>query len=238
MKIALCITGKLRNWRHAWPRIDKYLVQPLAPDIFFYGCSSCHGVDEDTQELRRLGVNNCYVYQDNANIQQYIAGSHNISKYMRHAAPTAAPDRMLGQYFNLLGGANLIRESGKEYDVVIRSRCDVFYHRTPSPEELNVASNGIVLTPGKWAFDWIFPGARSDAFALCNMQTFSQYASIYNYVDRYVNEGCLFHNESLMGHHLRSQGVSHLKCDQHFEFEYPAELQHIADQNRHNYEDK
>ena len=35
-KIAVCMSGMIRNYHHTFDRFKKYIIEPLNPDIFVY----------------------------------------------------------------------------------------------------------------------------------------------------------------------------------------------------------
>ena len=235
MKVALAISGKFRNFKHAFPRMKQYLIDPLKPDIYFYGHPNKEGMDECElfiqDELQPIDYRLYEYTEDHA---QELRSKYAKRDYSRKA-PTTSLDLFLAQYYNLKELSNLITTNPYGYDLVIRSRCDVFYNRELSPPELQDALDGKVVIPNRWDFSWVSGIGCSDVFCIANQENFNKYASIIDHFDEYYQNGCLFHHESVTGWHIREQKLNRVAYESPFEFEYPADLAHIGDQNRHNY---
>ena len=44
MKVAVLVSGMLRTFEETYPRLKKYIIDDLEPDIFFYGYPNKKGM--------------------------------------------------------------------------------------------------------------------------------------------------------------------------------------------------
>lgn len=240
MRICLAISGKLRCYKHCYPRLKQFILEPLAPDVFFYGYENKEGQDQNQKDVKELwNPVRCSIGIETPEIVEFLHHEHHNPEYDGRKAPTTNMDWFYGQYNNLAEVAKLVRKHEiKEkfrYDVVIRSRCDCFYHRTPTAEELSLAAAGNILIPHKWAFNCVQQQAKSDAWAMTDSEGFQKYSMILEKFPEYFAAGCMAHHESACGWNIDAMGLKYIGIESPVEFEFPAELSHIAEQNRHNY---
>jgi len=240
MRICLAISGRLRCFKQCSPRLKQYILDPFKPDVFFYGYENKEGQDQNEKDIKNLwNPVNCSIGIETDGVVDFLRKQYYKSDYNSRKAPTTDSDKMWGQYENLNEVSKMIRQyENREkfrYDVVIRSRCDYFYWKEPTKEELEQAKEGKILIPYIWDFDMVSGIGCSDAWAMTNSDNFQKYASIIGYIDEYFNKGALFHHETMMGWHIREMGLDRIKCENHVWFEFPEELRDVQEQNRHNY---
>lgn len=240
LRIAVAISGKLRCFKEFTPRFKQYILDPLQPDVFFYGYENKEGQDQNEKDIKELWKPTAYsIGVETPDLIETFRRHHYRPEYDQRKATTTNFDWFMGQYENLKGVASMVRRHERRekfrYDIVIRSRCDYFYYRSPTNEELTQAINGDILIPHIWDFDCVSGIGCSDAWAMANSDNFQHYASLIDCFVNYFNKGAVFHHESMMGWHIRELGLNRIKCLNHMWFEFPEELAHVQEQNRHNY---
>jgi hypothetical protein len=96
-----------------------------------------------------------------------------------------------------------------KYDVVFRIRPDMLFLDNKHSELQSIITAGIndkhVYLP---KFPWIITKYTVvDFFAFGNSKTMDIYSEVINHIDSYYNKGLLFHPETLLGFHLKSNGI-------------------------------
>jgi len=210
-KIAVCMSGMIRNYHHTFDRFKKYIIEPLNPDIFVY----THGrTDKD---------------------EDFLVSNYKPIKYLIHRGlPPEAISRInrSGQNYNLTSQFFNINECNKlkkqfedehsfKYDLVMRVRFDAFFNNYFSEEQLNIAISKI-LVPWGWSFTEISHFAKPDIFAMSSSSNMDTYSSLYDRLNDY-NE-CKYHPESLVGYNLMVNNIPTEEYIINFQFHYPDEL--------------
>ena len=95
--------------------------------------------------------------------------------------------------------------------MVIFSRTDLIYHGTPSLEDMLLAKSGKILIPKKWDFWEVHPEAMSNQFAISNSSGMDKYCSQFDCVDSYVNDGIIFHPETITGVHINRMNLKRVE---------------------------
>lgn len=237
----MALSGKLRNYLHCFPRIKQYIIDPLNTNCFFYGYSNHEGLEKNQKDFVELFKPVDYkIIKETPELIKQLRDKYYRPEYDQRKAPTTDFNKFIGQYTNLYQVSQLIKNHEEKnnfaYDIIIRSRVDCFYYRTPTEEELQQAFRGDILIPYIWDFDTVSGIGCSDAWAMTNSENFHKYAGILDKFSGYFDNGCLCHHESATGWHIRELKLNRIKCLNHIWFEYPSELSYIQDQNRHNYE--
>jgi len=119
-------------------------------------------------------------------------------------------DRLFSMYRSIYMSYLLSTFDDSKYDLVLRSRTDMFWH-SPLTECLNnisIAENevwvpagndGGFLQPGQGLCDW---------FAIGTPNSMAIYSSLYLNICKYVSQGVPIHPEFLLKHHLTNSGIS------------------------------
>jgi len=212
MKVALLLTGGLRNYKDTFSSFEHYILKDLNPDVFFYGVENVEGVEKNITDFDNLYnpkeaiINNKQFYNDLTVDINYIKSSY-------------------FSFFNV-SECNKLRlkyqeENNFEYDIVIRCRLDTFWFRYITKDELLLAENNLVI-PKEWCFKEVHEKSLSDIFTITNNSLMNQYSNIFYNIDSYCKE-VKFHPETLMGLHIYKNNIPYHLGVRHFEFFYPSE---------------
>jgi hypothetical protein len=208
MKIALCLSGALRNFEDTFYSFKHFVLDRYSTDVFFYGACNKQGVELNTQILTKLYQPKKYVINTDA---FYNSLAKNNTSYM---------------FYNILKCNDLKtsfeNENNIKYDLVIRARPDCFWFRFLSDEEITLSKTG-VLTPVEWSFRGVNDCARSDMFAIGSSDLMNRYSQIYNNIDEYSKTHIGYHPESLCGYHMQQQNISNIEYKRCIVFEYPSQ---------------
>ena len=222
MRVAVCLSGQLRNFEYTYNRLYKYLLEPLSADVFFYGIPNSKGIQENCKSLEMLyNPKKYYIYEEDPKKFDI-----DFSVYTNRRSETI-PYKVFYQYFNLKKVMELKREYEKnhnfEYDLVIRTRCDNFWFRSLNKEEIdNSLKNNNVVIPDEWDFKNVSPYGTSDVFAAGSSSALDLYATHFDNLHKYYTEGCQFHPETMMGFHLAKIGLNRVSIKTPFWFETPS----------------
>jgi hypothetical protein len=210
MKIALCLSGGLRNFKDTYYSFKHFLLDEYEVDVFFYGLENKEGVDINTKDLVRLynpkkyKINNTEFYNSihcKYNIPSSFYGFYNVLKC----------NELKSLYEN---------ENEFKYDIVIRSRTDYFWFRYLTDEEIFLSKSNII-TPEEWSFKGVNYFARSDIFAMGSSKLMDEYSNLFNRLDEYCNS-ITFHPESLCGYHLLKNNIPNIENKRSVIVEYPS----------------
>lgn len=218
MKIAVCLSGMMRNFEYTFPRFKKYIIDDLKPDIFFSGYPNKNGINYcgekiiDLYNPKKIILRN---YDDNIRKEICL----NEKKYLKNKRSETPINNILSQFYNIYTADNLRQEYELEnkftYDVVIRCRIDVYFFRNFLKEELIQATTGLILIPEEWDFKEVNSVAVTDSFAMSNSKNMKKYSSLYKNIEKYYEQGCLFHPETLTGYHLQKENLVRIPVKRH-----------------------
>lgn len=209
MRVAILLPGMLRHFEVVYPYFKKYVIDPLNPDVFFYGYPNKKGLAYCERKLVELWRPKKYTIRDytaelRAEICPYEMELR--SKRSGYTSEKAANTWVSGVY--CVKKANALKQQYEQennflYDVVIKSRTDWFYRREHAKEELQRAKNGELLIPEAWDFKGVNEIGASDVSAMSDSKTIDSYASLYDNIEKYFREGTYaFHPETYCGIHI------------------------------------
>lgn len=210
MKIALCISGGLRNFKDTFYSFDEMLLKKHDVDIFFYGVEN-----KEKYEQNIIDITTLY------NPKKYVINtlSYYDSIPCKHLSATP-----YYAFYNILQCNALKTQYEKEhnfiYDAVIRCRTDYFWFRPITTEEIEL-SQQYVLTPAEWSFKGVNSFAVCDMFALGSSALMDRYSEIFINIDDYCKE-ISFHPESIVGYHILKKNIPHKEISRHVIYEYPC----------------
>lgn len=212
MKIALCLSGGLRNFKDTHYSFEECLLQNNNVDVFFYGPENKEGIFQNEKDLNELFKPKKHVI-------------NNSAYYNTIERPSGVPDSFLG-FYNILKCNDLKiqyeLEHNFEYDVVIRSRTDYFWFRPLTDEEIE-QSKSFVLLPEEWSFRSPNRFSLCDMFAIGSSNNMNIYSSLFNYMSEYIQEYGGYWSEGIMGLHFLKQNIPWKEIRRHTIYEYPCE---------------
>lgn len=210
MKIALCLSGGLRNFKETFYTFEHFLLKKYDVDVFFYGLENKEGKNKNLQDLNHL-------YQPKNVVINDSSEYNNINcKYPSSSTFYA--------FYNIMKCNELKKqyqiENNIQYDIVIRSRTDYFWFRSFDDTELCLAKENILI-PEEWAFKCVNSFAKSDVFAMGNTSLMDEYSNLYKNIDNYCKI-FNYHPESLCGYHLMVNNIPVVETKRCVIFEYPS----------------
>ncbi len=215
MKIALLLTGGLRNFEDTYSSFKHYLLDVYDIDVFFYGLSNKFGIEQNTVSFVEKFKPKKYIINDNSYYEKFEVNKSYIKS-------------SFFSFYNVLKCNELRKEYEKEndfeYDLIIRSRLDYFWFRRIDEIELEEAKN-FILTPVDWSFKSVNTFALSDIFAIGNRENMDIYCQLFHKIDDYC-KFFKFHPESLVGFHISNSKLPSKEINRHFIFEYPDSQQY------------
>lgn len=177
MKVALCLSGGLRNFKDTHYSFKHFLLDKYDVDVFFYGLENREGVEKNKEDLielykpKKFQINTTDFYDEihcKYNIPSSFYGFYNVLKC-----------NDLKSDYEL--------ENGFKYDIVIRSRTDYFWFRDLTDEEIVISKEKIVI-PDEWSFKSVNYFARFDGFAIGSSSLMDQYCSLFDRIDEYCEK--------------------------------------------------
>jgi hypothetical protein len=214
MRIALLLSGGLRNFKDTFSSFKHYILDELNPDVYLYGVENNEGVINNTEDFIKLYnpksfiINEKKFYTDTLKLQ---------------------PNYIISSFYSFYNvqQCNILRlkyqeENDFKYDLVIRCRLDTFWFRKIDDLELNLAKDNIII-PKEWCFKEVCKNALSDIFAIGNNEMMTEYSNLFNDIPTYcINNS--FHPETLMGIHCDNFNLKYYLTNRHFDFFYPTKL--------------
>lgn len=198
MKIALCLSGHMREYWKVFPSLEKFFLSKYPnTDIFIH-----------TWDLQDLGSESNYINTGMVK-KIYKPKSIVIEKYHElYMSPLIISKNydknrtalnVVSMYYKIMK-ANLLkykyeRENYFVYDCVVRFRPDI-----ELKSEFNIEQHLLnhVNIPNLWDF-----GGINDQCAYSNSANMDIYSSIYKYIERYLNAPTIYLNpEVLLKYHL------------------------------------
>lgn len=210
MRVAICFSGGLRNFKHTFNNFNKYLLSPLNADVFFYGCENKEGLEQNSIDFSQIYNPKSMTIRDK---KFYEEMSDKYPGVLKSFIP---------QVFNIKECYDLLKkyedENGFNYDIIIRARLDCFFFREITTEELNTALDGSLIMPIEWAFKEVHPYAETDSFLISNRENYDLYAKLYENIYDYYPK--INHPESIIGFHIKAKNLNVKHINRHYVFEY------------------
>ena len=98
------------------------------------------------------------------------------------------------------------KETGTEYDVVIRMRTDVGIARELNLQYIDLNTNTIYMPDNGWWGAYEF--ACNDQIAISDPNSMNIYSTTVHHIHKYNSQGVIFHPETLLGYHLVSNNIN------------------------------
>lgn len=233
-KICVQLSGGLRNFEKTSEWINKFLIEPLNADVFFFGWCNHLGVEENKSKMHLID-NIKYFTINNLNDKsfsflgndQHNYGLSGFDEYSIHF-------RVKSQFFNIHGCNELMKkyeeENGFQYDIVIRARPDSFFFNKFEDGLLDkiFESENSVFVPTRY-FGRHFTLATTDCFAIGNRNAMEIYSNMVNHFDvlqRVIGNGV--GAEHAVDHYLKEiVNLTVESIEVNFTTEYPYDFSDV-----------
>ena len=223
MKVAVCFSGGVRNFKDTFPYFEKNFIEIYNPDVFVYGVQNIDGSVQNIKDIeslykpKKLVINTDEFYEDDV-FKNHI--SNPTLKCMYHNVHQS----------------NLMKKDYEEknsfiYDVVLRARFDTFLVRPIEEDEINSLIDDEILTTRDWCG---FNPDRfvCDFFAFGNSQTMDKYSETILNRNLFDTQLTMNNGEDVLGYHLRKKNIKtkHIGFEKNasngspFTFDYPSDF--------------
>lgn len=224
MKIAVCFSGRTRNFEDTFPYFQKNFFNNNDVDIFVYGSPNKNGYQQNLESIINLYNPKKIVLND----EEYY--NNLVEKYNFNGS-------FIKMWYNIYHSNNLRVqyeiENDFKYDFVFRLRFDYFFLRTLDEVKINLneIDDNKLAIPNRWNFTCMHPLAKCDMFSIGTSLSMNKYCDLY----KNVNE-CLKnfdyprhhlggpHPESVLGIYLNDINLNVIETDSPVEYEYPDEI--------------
>jgi hypothetical protein len=231
MKVALCISGQMRQFELAYGSIKKYILDPLSPDVFiftekqrgitnrvdFEGSKSKLDIVDKEEINSFFNPTELEFFDPPKNLHRKLHGVRIPDELVNAESPPQSPNRWKGNLPNFYGiykcnqmKSNYEYRKGFNYDLVIRLRPDLALHE-PLPEKVLTRNDTI------W-HEQTTDIHVSDKLAMSSSENMDYYSSVWTKLQQYWKSplgGGKRHQhrvgERLLLHHLNMGEVSHRK---------------------------
>lgn len=216
MKICLLIAGRLDTFEEMYEYLQKYILMPLKPDVYFSGHPHEKGTPYCETKVNDLWKPKKYMIRDYTDSVR--KETHPDDSKFRNKRSETTPHTWLSGIYNVYLANKLKKEyeieNGFRYDVCIKARTDLMWTSTPTEEELKEATEpNKVLIPTAWDFTCVSKHGVSDVTCISNSESMDKYSSLIKYIDEYYDSGHIFHPESLMGHHILNMKLDRVRIE-------------------------
>lgn len=195
MKVALLLSGKIRDGIKNYRFLEKNLLSKYNVDIFINYSYD----DEDNEDYTAFQIEKKF----KPKLIRYHPYENEFASYLEKFVEFPfSNDVRPTNFFKMLYGynhANNLKNiweeiNGFKYDIVIKSRFDL---KLIEPVDLRLVNNSIFIPIG-----WDHLDGYNDLFAYGDSDSMNYYFGLYNNVLGYLKSGIELHPESLLKYHL------------------------------------
>lgn len=218
MKVAVLVSGMLRIFEETYPRLKKYIIDDLQPDIFFYGYPNKKGIEYCQNKIKELwNPKDFEILEYTDDLRKKICFDE--KKYEKNKRPETRVNNVLSATYTLKKCNDLRlkyqNDNNVDYDIVLRIRPDYYFINHINPSQLESAKKGEILIPNEWDFKEVHPLSVSDGIALSNNFSMNKYCELYSHIDNYFDEGIMFHPETYFGVHIDRMNLNRKVVHRH-----------------------
>jgi len=209
-KVAICISGHMRAFEATFESLKHAIIGPLNADVFISTWESLgtpfRGFD---QRIVRMNTNDYisrinYLYRPKKLFVEPFIHFPYRPKLIEKNWEGRDLNGILSMYYKIKMCNDLKSQYEKEnnftYDCVIRYRADLFILQAPMIRK-GMDLNKIYLPN---FFDW---GGYNDQFAYSSSQVMDIYSSLFDNIEKYMDEGMYINPEKLLKHHIDKNGI-------------------------------
>jgi hypothetical protein len=213
MRVALLLSGQLRNVLFSYPSIKEKILNKFNPDVFVstwnpeadwvvtQPTATQHIQNHSTLDEVIALYNPKFILSEDFNsdpIQRLVKNAWEMDIYTPMNGESN-PVSVMVMWYKIKSSLELMlhyeRMQGFKYDLIIKGRFELTFH---DDLEINPDPSFISIPPG---YDW--RGGINDILAYGGREPMQWYCSLYDHIRYYVmNNEILFHPETLMKHHL------------------------------------
>jgi hypothetical protein len=228
MKVALLLSGSIRNVEDTFESMKYHILDKYETDVFIYGVNNINDYESNINMLegmfkpKKMVLNNPKFYDD---INISLLKNSNTDLFYNNA---------IRALFNVKN-VNILKnkyesDNNFKYDMVIRSRFDLFWIRSVSEHEIKKVYGNEIVIPYEWAFRKNHQSGGpnnfgySDFYAISNSDNMDYYSSIFDKISDFPYN---FHPESVIGYYLQDKKV--FESSRHVTIDYPTKFNPFGD---------
>ena len=199
MKIALLLSGDLRDFAKRFSSLYENILEPLSPDVYL----SSYETDDAESVIEKLKPKKYYLEENNSfsvNEEIFLKDQPKHFDYIPKPINCVYMWRKIKQCFDLVS---------EHYDLIIRTRPDCHYTEKldinkMSHEKINIPDGGD------------YEGGYFDMLSVANTPNMKVYCNLYDNILTYRKVGVPLHSEIMLRMHLRDMDINR--------FEFPVFL--------------
>jgi len=206
MKVALLLSGQIRNINECFESINKNILSPYNPDVYIETWNYDNVIYDHRGEI----INNDSSINDiidmfnpkNISVEDFNSFYCNKIKQVANEIvppfPETKPQNVLFQYYKIYKCFKQIYEP-EYYDFIIRSRFDLSFDYFV---DLHSLTKGLYIPYG-----WDHREGINDLLAFGDWRSMELYCSLYENITQYMNDGCIVHPEYILKYHLNKMNI-------------------------------
>ena len=231
MKLALIMSGMLRNFHHTYYATKKFVLDDYFfkdKDIFFCGYSDGFNLEKSKIYFEELYSPKAMIIDRwTDEIKNEIESKTGCNKW---AGIKNHPSKMTNvmsawrcRYLANNLKINYEKENNFKYDLVYNLRCDMFFFNQIDHNLAILAKDdhNSVYIPKDWDFNDVSNSCIGDIMAFGSSLAMDKYYSIYEYSNSYREMGIEGHPETLLGNHFKLKKIIRKYCKRNLAREYP-----------------
>ncbi len=203
MKTAVLLSGHTREALSCWNALRQNIIEPTNADVYMHSYNS-----ENTEDVIETIKPKRFILEDDNSVvldKEYNTQMPQYLSYITNPIISVYMFRKIKLCYDLLE---------EDYDVVIKSRFDCKYTEEFPISELNTDEYNI---PNGGDFE----NGIFDMVCMSSQENMKYYCSIYDEIEKYLDEGVPIHSELLLKRHLESKIINR--------FDYTTILRKVFD---------
>ena len=203
MKTAVLLSGHAREALSCWNSLRQNIIEPTNADVYMHSYNS-----ENSEDVIETIKPKRFILEDDNSVvldKEYNTQMPHYLSYITNPIISVYMFRKIKLCYDLLE---------EDYDVVIKSRFDCKYTEEFPISELNTDEYNI---PNGGDFE----NGIFDMVCMSSQENMKYYCSIYDEIEKYLDEGVPIHSELLLKRHLESKIINR--------FDYTTILRKVFD---------
>lgn len=230
MRLAIIMSGMLRNFDHTYFATKKFLLKDEffnQKDIFFCGYADTFDLDTSINKFNNLYKPKKFQIEKwDEKIKKSIESKSKSNKWPRYHTASSVTNIMSAwrcRYIANQFKTEIEKLHNFKYDLVYQLRTDLFCfdyieHKLAIKAAQEKSS---VYVPPDWDFKNVDPIAVGDMVAYGSSDAMNEYFSLYLHAEKYWLKGIKGHPETILGNHFRDRKIKREFCNRNVVREYP-----------------
>ncbi len=202
MKIAVLFSGRINDSIEQYNNFMKSIIQFNEVDFFI----------SYSKTNNKQTVDNFIEMYKPKKFVENIEQQYDIAKYK---ANSKNPMNILYMFQNRIQVINLfdeyVTETGSQYDILISTRCDLWYFQSININAFNINHDDkllyIINGIGQGGMENCDSGGMNDQFAMGNYNSISTYLRLYDDLFNMLNNNIILHPETLLLEYIINNNI-------------------------------